>query len=71
MKSCLDLNFQDSSWAATYSSERFLDSICWLLSMCGISTIIVHSAGDLHPLGEVAEKTAEPYGKDTLPRIRS
>ena len=70
MKSCLDLNFHESSAAATVVSERFFDSICGLDSIRSNSAIIVHSAGDFKSTSRALRQFAETYGKDTSNEIR-
>ena len=46
-KSCLLLNFQASSWAATKLMERFFDSVIWWDSILCISVIIGKRAGEI------------------------
>ena len=70
MKSCLDLNFHESSAAATVVSERFFDSICGFDSICKNSAIIVHSAGDFNSASKALRQFAETYGKDTFGKTR-
>ena len=62
MKSCLDLNFQDSCWAVNVVRLRFLLSVSEFICMRFKSVIIAKHAVDFLVKLAVHSHDAEPYG---------